>query len=308
MNATLRQLKVFEAVARHLSFTRAAEELFLTQPAVSMQVKQLEQHVGLPMFEQVGKKVSLTEAGREMQFYSRAIMQLLDEADDVLEGLRGGERGHLSLAVPSTANQMTMHLLADFRQRNPAFTFNIDITNREGLLRHLELNECDLVIMGKPPEEAGLESVAFMDNPLVVIAAPDHPLASRKRIDPADLKQETFVIREPGSGTRIAMERFFAEHGWHPGGGMEMASNEAIKQAVEAGLGLGIVSLHTLDIELAAKRLVVLEVESFPILRHWYIVQRQGKRLSAVATRFREYVIDEAGRVWQTPGSAKKGG
>ncbi len=307
MNVTLRQLKVFEAVARHLSFTRAAEELFLTQPAVSMQVKQLERHVGLPMFEQVGKKVSLTEAGREMQFYSRAIMQLIDEADDVLEGLRGGERGHLALAVPSTANQMTMHLLADFRQRNPAFTFNIDITNRKGLLRHLELNECDLVIMGKPPEEAGLESVAFMDNPLVVIAAPDHPLASRKRIDPADLKQETFVIREPGSGTRIAMERFFAEHGWHPDGGMEMASNEAIKQAVEAGLGLGIVSLHTLDAELAAGRIAVLEVDSFPILRHWYIVQRQGKRLSAVATRFREFVIGEAGRVWQTPGSTRKG-
>jgi len=302
MNVTLRQLKVFEAVARHLSFTRAAEELFLTQPAVSMQVKQLESHVGLPMFEQVGKKVSLTEAGREMQFYSRAIMQLLDEADDVLEGLRGGERGHLVLAVPSTANQMTMHLLAAFRQRNPAFTFSIDITNRKGLLRRLELNECDLVIMGKPPEDAGLEAVVFMDNPLVVIAATDHPLASSKRIDPASLKQEMFVIRETGSGTRIAMERFFAEHGWHLGGGMEMTSNEAIKQAVEAGLGLGIVSLHTLDVELAAGRIAVLDVESFPILRHWYIVQRQSKRLSAVATRFREFVIGESGSVWHTPG------
>ncbi len=306
MNVTLRQLKVFEAVARHLSFTRAAEELFLTQPAVSMQVKQLEQHIELPMFEQVGKKVSLTEAGREMQFYSRAIMQLLDEADDVLDGLRGGERGHLNLAVPSTANQMTMHLLAAFRQRNPAFTFSIDITNREGLLRRLELNECDLVIMGKPPEDAALEAVVFMDNPLVVIAAPDHPLASRKRIDPSSLKQETFVIREPGSGTRIAMERFFAEHGWRPGqgSGMEMTSNEAIKQAVEAGLGLGIVSRHTRDVELAARRLAVLDVKSFPIPRHWYIVQRQGKRLSAVAARFREFVIGEAGQVWQIPGGS----
>ncbi|MDX1594389.1 MAG: LysR family transcriptional regulator [Gammaproteobacteria bacterium] len=304
MNVTLRQLRVFEAVARHLSFTRAAEELFLTQPAVSMQVKQLEQHVELPLFEQVGKKVSLTEAGREMQFYSRAIMQLLDEADDVLDGLRGGEHGHLGLAVPSTANQMTMNLLAAFRRRNPAFTFSIDITNREGLLRRLELNECDLVIMGRPPEEVALEAVAFMENPLVVIAAPDHPLAERRRIDPASLRQETFVIREPGSGTRIAMERFFAEHGWHPdqGSGMEMTSNEAIKQAVEAGLGLGIVSLHTLDVELAAGRLKVLDVKSFPILRHWYIVQRKGKRLSAVASRFREFVIAEAGSVWRIPG------
>jgi DNA-binding transcriptional LysR family regulator len=304
MNVTFRQLKVFEAVARHLSFTRAAEELFLTQPAVSMQVKQLEQHVGLPLFEQVGKKVSLTEAGREMQFYSRAIMQLLDEADEVLEGLRGGERGHLVLAVPSTANHLTMRLLAAFRQQNPAFTFSIDITNREGLLRRLELNECDLVIMGKPPEDENLDAVAFMDNPLVVIAAPEHPLTGKSRIAPKSLRSETFVIREPGSGTRIAMERFFAEHGWRLGGGMEMASNEAIKQAVEAGLGLGIVSLHTLDVELAAGRLAVLDVESFPILRRWYLVQRQGKRLSAIATRFRDFVVREAGRVWHTPGSA----
>ena len=303
MNVTFRQLKVFEAVARHLSFTRAAEELFLTQPAVSMQVKQLEQHVGLPLFEQVGKKVSLTEAGREMQFYSRAIMQLLDEADEVLEGLRGGERGHLVLAVPSTANHLTMRLLAAFRQQNPAFTFSIDITNREGLLRRLELNECDLVIMGKPPEDQNLDAVAFMDNPLVVIAAPDHPLTGKSRIAPKSLRSETFVIREPGSGTRIAMERFFAEHGWRLGGGMEMASNEAIKQAVEAGLGLGIVSLHTLDVELAAGRLAVLDVESFPILRRWYLVQRHGKRLSAIATRFRDFVIQEAGQVWHTPGS-----
>jgi len=304
MNVTFRQLKVFEAVARHLSFTRAAEELFLTQPAVSMQVKQLEQHVGLPLFEQVGKKVSLTEAGREMQFYSRAIMQLLDEADEVLEGLRGGERGHLVLAVPSTANHLTMRLLAAFRQQNPAFTFSIDITNREGLLRRLELNECDLVIMGKPPEDENLDAVAFMDNPLVVIAAPDHPLTGKSRIAPKHLRSETFVIREPGSGTRIAMERFFAEHGWRLGGGMEMASNEAIKQAVEAGLGLGIVSLHTLDVELAAGRLAVLDVESFPILRRWYLVQRHGKRLSAIATRFRDFVISESGRIWHTPGSA----
>jgi len=305
MNVTLRQLKVFEAVSRHLSFTRAAEELFLTQPAVSMQVKQLEGHVGMPLFEQIGKRVHLTEAGREMQHYSRAIAHLLDEADDVLATLRGGESGHLELAVPSTANHLTMHLLAAFRRRRPTCTFNVAITNREGLLRSLEQNDCDLVIMGQPPEQVGLEAQRFMENPLVVIAAPDHPLAGRrKRLPLARLPEENFVIREPGSGTRTAMERFFAEHGQVVSSGMEMASNEAIKQAVEAGLGLGIVSRHTLDVELAAGRLVMLPVEGFPILRHWYVVHRSGKRLSAICTAFRQFVIDEADRYWQLPGSA----
>lgn len=303
MNVTLRQLSVFESVARHLSFTRAAEELFLTQPAVSMQIKQLEENVGLPLFEQLGKKIFLTEAGREFYHYSRVIAQQLAEAEAVLEDLKGVTRGRLDISVASTANYFATRLLAAFVHRYEGISFSLDVTNRETLLRQLESNERDLVIMGKPPEGMGLATEAFMENPLVVIAAPDHPLAKERKIPLARLQEETFVVRERGSGTRIAMERFFAEHHAKLTAGMEMTSNEAIKQAVSAGLGLGIVSIHTLALELQLGCLTVLDVEDFPILRHWYLVHRAGKRLSPVAQAFREFVLSEAKGLLHMPGA-----
>ncbi len=295
MHITLRQLKVFEAVARHLSYTQAAHELHLSQPAVSMQIKQLEENTGLPLFEQVGKKTYLTEAGREMYHYCRRIAGELDEAEAVLEQLKGVQRGRLDISVASTANYFATRLLAAFARRYPGTSFSLDVTNRATLLRQLEDNEKDLVIMGKPPADMQLLAEDFMANPLVVIAPPDHPLAGEKRVPLRHLESETFVVREPGSGTFIAMERFFDEHRVSLTTGMEMTSNEAIKQAVEAGLGLGIVSIHTLELELEAGRLVVLDVEDFPILRHWYVVHRQGKRLSPVAEAFKTFVFEQAG-------------
>ncbi len=294
MHVTLRQLAAFEAVARHLSFTRAAAELHLTQPAVSMQIKQLEQATGLPLFEQLGKRIYLTEAGRELYQYSRNIQQQLQELESVLEDLKGVRRGRLSLAVASTANYFAPRLLAAFSKRYEAVAFSLDVTNREALLRHLEANDQDLVIMGRPPEELDVEAAPFMENPLVVIAPPDHPLAGRRRIPLARLESESFVLRESGSGTRIAMERFFAERGIRLSTGMELSSNEGIKQSVEAGLGLGIVSRHTLETYLDARRLVELDVEGFPILRHWYVVHRRGKRLSPVAQAFKTFMLEEA--------------
>jgi LysR family transcriptional regulator, low CO2-responsive transcriptional regulator len=302
VHVTLRQLKVFEAVARHLNFTRAAEELHLTQPAVSMQIKQLEEGVGLPLFEQLGKKTFLTEAGQEMFNYSRSIGQLLDDAGEVMESLKGVQRGHLDVAVASTANYFATRLLAAFVQRFPDITFSLDVTNRETLLRQLEGNERDLVVMGRPPAGLDLDASAFMDNPLVVIAPPGHELAAAGAVPLHRLEAETFVVREQGSGTRIAMERFFNERGVHLRTGMEMSSNEAIKQAVEAGLGLGIVSIHTLALELETGRLQVLEVEDFPILRHWYVVHRQGKRLSPVAQAFKSFILEEAAGVLSLTG------
>ena len=291
MNVTFRQLKVFAAVARHLSFTRAAKELHLSQPAVSMQIKQLEESAGISLFEQIGKKTYLTEAGREMFHYSRSIAQQLVEIEEVLEQLKGVSRGHLTIAVASTANYFATRLLAAFTKAHDGISFSLDVTNRKSLLHQLEQNECDLVIMGKPPETMELVTEAFMENPLVVIAPPEHPLVGKKHISMQRLQEETFVVREFGSGTRIAMERFFDEQGFQLKTGMEMTSNEAIKQAVEAGLGLGIVSIHTMALELEAKYLVVLDVEKFPILRHWYVVHRQGKRLSPVAEAFRQFVL-----------------
>jgi DNA-binding transcriptional LysR family regulator len=301
VHLTLRQLKVFEAVARLGSYTRAAEELHLTQPAVSMQIKQLEEGAGLPLFEQLGKKIYLTPAGEEMQHYCRVIAQQLDEVDRVMAEMKGMKRGRLVIAVASTANYFAPRLLATFSQRHPEITISLDVTNREGLLEHLDANDTDLVIMGRPPEGLDLVAEPFTENPLVVIAAPDHPLVATGHIPLEWLQQETFVVREQGSGTRTAMDRFFAEKGVRLSTGMEMSSNEAIKQAVQAGLGLGIVSVHTLQLELETRRLAVLDVEYFPILRHWYVVHRRGKRLSPVAQSFKAFVIKEARGLLRQP-------
>ncbi|HEX23062.1 MAG TPA: LysR family transcriptional regulator [Chromatiales bacterium] len=294
MHLTLRQLKVFEAVARHLSFRRAAEELHLSQPAVSMQIKQLESNVELPLFDHVGKKVFLTEAGREMFHYSRAIAGLLDEADEVIKQLKGARRGKLALSVASTVNYFAPALLGTFCRRFPDITISLDVTNRETLLRQLADNEADLVIMGQPPAGGELEAGAFMENPLVVIAPPDHPLAGKQGVPMMRLQDETFLVRERGSGTRGATERFFSQHGITLNTGMEISSNEAIKQSVQAGLGLGLLSRDTLEMELALNKLVVLDVEGFPIVRHWYVMHRRAKRLSPVAEAFKQFLLEEA--------------
>ncbi|MEK6770394.1 MAG: LysR family transcriptional regulator [Pseudomonadota bacterium] len=292
-NISLRQLKIFEAVARHLNYTRAAEEFFLTQPAVSMQVKQLEEQLGLALFEQLGKRIHLTEAGKEVLAYARTIGQQLDEMETVLNRMKGMQGGRLRISVATTANYFIPVLLGSFSRNFPDVTISLDVTNRETLLRQLGENTVDLVIMGQPPVEADVEAEAFKDNPLVVVAPLDHPLAGKKKIPLARLQEETFLVRESGSGTRIAMERFFNERGMRLKTGMEVGSNEAIKQSVQAGLGLGLLSRATIEQELALKRLVVLDIAEFPIMRHWYVVHRRGKRPSAAAEAFRKFLLDE---------------
>lgn len=294
MNITLRQLRVFSAVARHLSFTRAAEELCLTQPAVSMQVKQLENQLDVPLFEHLGKKIFLTEMGKEVYHYSRSILQQIDELQGVLNSLKGLGKGRLKISVASTANYFIPVLLAGFCQRYPGVTVSLDVTNRETLLTQLAENEVDLVVMGQPPEDMDLGYEAFLENPLVIVAPPEHPLAKEKKVALKRLEQEVFLVREPGSGTRIAMERFFAQHDVHITTGMEVGSNEAIKQSVQAGLGLGLLSRDTVEMELALGRLVILHVAEFPIMRYWYVVHRHGKRLSVVAQAFKDYLIKES--------------
>ncbi len=293
MHLTLRQLEVFEAVARLASFTRAAEELHLSQPAVSMQIRQLEEAAALPLFEKLGKKIHLTEAGREFFHYSQEVGRLLCELDEVVEALKGVQTGRLRISVATTANHFATRLLAAFSQRYPGTSFSLDVTNRKSLLDQLASNDADLVIMGKPPEGLDLEATAFMDNPLVIIAPPGHPLASVDKIPLKRLQDETFVVREKQSGTRIAMERFFEERGVQFKTGMEMTSNSAIKHAVEAGLGLGVVSIHTLELELEAGRLTLLDVQGFPIERHWYLVACRGKRLPPVARAFFDFLMGE---------------
>lgn len=293
-HVTLRQLKVFESVARHLSFSRAAEELHLTQPAVSMQVKQLEEQAGLPLTEMIGKKVFLTEAGEEVARHARRIAQQLREAGEALDALKGVRGGRLSIGVISTAKYFAPRLLAEFRRRQPGVELHLGVYNRETVVRKLAENEIDLAIMGQPPQEFPTVAEAFADHPLVIIAAPDHPLARKKQIDPALLNEETFVIREPGSGTRATMERYFADAGVVPRHCMELISNETLKQAVMAGLGLAFISAHTVSLECEVGRLVRLPVTGTPIIRRWYVVQRAEKLLLPVADTFRSFLIAEA--------------
>ncbi len=294
LHLTLRQLKVFETVARHLSFSRAAKELFLSQPAVSMQIKQLEENVSLPLFEQMGKRIHLTEAGNELYHYSREILQRLTDLETALEELKGMDRGKLNIAVVTTANYFTPQLLAKFCQRHKNITVSLNVSNRESVLKQLDDNIIDLAIMGQPPEGLDVVSQSFMENPLVVVAPPDHSLCKKTKIPVKRLAQEVFLVREPGSGTRNAMERFFRQHSAQIRTGMETDTTEAIKQAVQAGMGLGIMSRHTAELELTIGRLKVLDVQGFPILGNWYVVIRKNKRLTATAQAFRDFLLSEA--------------
>ena len=301
MNFTLRQLQLFEAVARHSSYTRAAAELHLTQPAVSTQVKQLEAMVGTPLFEHMGRKIFLTEAGREMYEFSRNIAQKFTDIGVVLDEMKGVRRGALNISIASTAKYFAPYLLAAFCREHPGITVNLDVTNREALLRQLAENLPDMAIMGAPPEGLDLVAESFMLNPLVVIAPPNHALAGSERISLERLLRESFIVRERGSGTRNAIERFLEQRNLSMTTTMEMSRNEAIKHAVMAGLGLGIVSVHTLEMELTLKRLVVLDVEGFPIVKDWFLVHRRGKRFSAAAAAFKDFVLQESSRIIKIP-------
>jgi LysR family transcriptional regulator, low CO2-responsive transcriptional regulator len=293
MNLTLRQLRVFESVASHLSYTRAAQSLFLTQPAVSMQVKQLESQLGVALFEQVGKTIYLTETGKEVLSYTSNINRQLDELEQLVNQRKGVKGGKLRISVATTANYFVPTLLAAFNRRYPEVVISLDVTNRQALLGQLNDNSVDLVIMGQPPAERDLEAWAFLENSLVVVAPPDHPLTTEKRIPLLRLQDETFLVRELGSGTRNAMERFFSERDIKLKTGMEVGSNEAIKQSVQAGLGLGLLSRDTVEMELTLNRLRILDIEHFPIVRDWYVVHRRGKRLSTAAQEFQNFMLVE---------------
>ena len=294
---SLRQLQVFESVARHLNHSRAAAELFLSQPAVSMQIKQAEQTIGMPLFEQVGKKLFLTEAGREMLHYSRSVISLMQEMETVFDEMKGLEHGRLNIAVVSTANYFMPQLLAKFIQAHPKIKVSLSVANRDAVLKQLAENIADLAIMGQPPEGTDMVADPFLENPLVVIAIPTHPLAIVKNIQPRQLAKETFLLREQGSGTRGVVERFFASHKLPLPTHMAMDTNEAIKQSVQAGMGIGIISIHGIELELETRRLVVLDVDHFPIVRHWYIVHRKDKRASVATQEFYRFLLDAAKRL-----------
>lgn len=306
-NATLRQLKVFEAVARHLSFSRAAEELHLTQPAVSIQVKKLEDHAGLPLFEQLGKKIHLTPAGVEMLHSSRLIIQQFKEVEEAMTQFKGVSGGKLNVAVISAGDYFFPRLLVEFARRHSGVTLNFGVCNREELLDQLANNVTDLAIMVRPPLDMDTVSEPFAPHPYVIVAPPDHPLASKKRIPVSRLAREPFVVREKGSDTWNSMEEGFSGHLADLNIAMEIKSTETIKQALIAGMGVSFLSAHTVSRELQAGSLAVLDVQGFPLMLNWYVVHRKHKRLPPVAQAFKGFLLtDGAAWIEQTVGFSLK--
>lgn len=292
-NATFRQIKVFEAVARHLNYSRAAEELRLSQPGVSLHVKQLEEHAGLPLFEQRGKKIYLTSAGREMLHYSRAMIQQLKEADEALAALKGIRGGLLNIAVISAGDYFFPGLLAEFCRRHEDVTVRLTVNNRKEIVRQLEENTTDLTVLLRPPENPDMIAEAFAPQPHVIVAAPEHALVSKRHISLQALAKEAFIVREQGSDTRLAMEELLAEFRVKFNVTMEIKSTETIKQAIIAGMGISFLSAHTIGQELELGRLSVLDVEGFPVMRKWHIVHHKNKRLPLVAVAFKEFLLRE---------------
>jgi LysR family transcriptional regulator, low CO2-responsive transcriptional regulator len=291
--ATLKQLRTFESAARLLHFGRAAAELHLTQPAVSIQLQQLENEVRLPLFEQVGRRMHLTHLGEELLGHVRALLARLREAEEAMEGLRGGGGGELHIAATTTAEYFAPRLLAEFRRLRRGLKVRLTVNNRDAVVRELTDNNVDLAVMGRAPRGLNAVATAFAKHPLAIIAAPDHPLVQKRRLQLRQLAGETFLIREHGSGTRGAMEQAFAAQRFTPDETIEIGPNEAIKQAVAAGMGVGFVSLHTVGLELATKRLAVLPVAGMPVMRDWYVIHRARKRLSPAAAAFKDYLVAE---------------
>jgi len=290
MHVTLRQLQVFEAVARLKSFSRAAEEMHVTQPTVSKQIRLLHEQVGLPLLEQLGKKIFLTEAGQELYTTCAGWLDTWGRFEQTIANLKGLKQGRLKIAAVTTTKYFMPRILGPFCAQYPGIDIALEVVNRDRLLDRLAHNQDDLYIMGVPPEGMDTESEPFMENPLIVIAHANHPMAGRKRIPFAELAQEVFLVREQGSGTRMTMERVFHERKTALRVKMELGSNEAIKQAVAGGLGLALLSRSTLNLDPSQKELAVLDVEGFPIMRAWYVVRPKGKQLSVVAATFLEFL------------------
>jgi DNA-binding transcriptional LysR family regulator len=291
-HATLRQLQLLEAIVRLGSFTRAAEELFLTQPTVSMQIKKLADAVGMPLFQQVGRCVEPTDAGREVYAACRTVLRTLSDLEGRLADLQGLRRGRLRLGVVTTAKYFVPEVLGAFCERYPGVDVALKVSNRERILDRLADAEDDLYIIGQPSETGNVDAVPFAPNPLVLLARSDHPLARERHIPFARIAEEQFILREPGSGVRDTMLKRFAAHGLTPRVRMELGSNEAIKHAILGGLGISVMSLHSLTLEAASGRLVLLDVEGFPIERMWYLAYSRSRELCLVARTFLSFAID----------------
>jgi DNA-binding transcriptional LysR family regulator len=294
MNITFRQLRVFVEVARAGNMTRAAEALHLTPPAVSMQVKEVEAQVGLPLFDRQGRSVVLSTAGEYFLVHAKKLLAALKEADDAMARLRRVEHGLLTVGMVSTAKYFVPHLLARFHEEHPGVEVKLRLANnRDQLVALMTAGEVDLAIMGRPPKELATRAEPFAAHPHVFVAAPGHPLLATPHAPPEALLRYPFIVREDGSGTRAAMEGWLAEHRVAPSIAMELPSNETIKQAVIAGMGLTFLSLHTIGLELKTGMLAVLDVADTPVVRTWNVVHLGARVLSPAAEAFRYFLIEQ---------------
>ncbi|OFZ86344.1 MAG: LysR family transcriptional regulator [Betaproteobacteria bacterium RBG_16_66_20] len=293
-HGTLPQLRVFEASARLGSLTRAAEELHIAQPTASVQIKKLTDTVGLPLFEQVGRRVYLTDAGQRLYAGCNDVFRALSALEEALNGMRAMESGHLRLAVCSTGKYFAPRMLGAFIQRYPGVEASLEIHNRKSLIDRLASNEDDLYLFASPLHREDVVTQALLPNPLVIFARDDHPLASARNISFERIATEPFLMREPGSGTRLLAIALFEQRGLTPRISMELSDDEAIKEAILAGLGVSIMSRFTLGLEPKPQRLVCLDVEGFPLENHWHIAYPVGKQLSPTARAFMDFARLEA--------------
>jgi len=291
---TLRQLQIFSVAARHMSFARAADELHLTQPAISMQIRQLEDAAGLPLFERIGRRLALTEAGEKLTHHASRILGEIKDAEDAMTSLKQADSGSIAVGLVSSATCFAPKLLARYSQQYPRVDVHFLVGNREMLLRLLQDNAIDLAIMGRPPPELDTIAEPLARHPHVVIAPVAHALAGARRFDLQELRGETFLLREPGSGTRAAAEDMFRQHLFAPAKVVTLGSNETIKQAVMAGMGVSLISLHTLLLELRTGEVALLDVNGTPIERTWQIVHMRAKQLSPTGTVFRRFLLEHA--------------
>lgn len=290
LHVSLRQLRTFEAVARLKSFSRAAEEMHVTQPTVSKQIRLLNDEVELPLLEQIGKKVFLTEAGEQLYATCADWLETWGRFEQTIADLKGVKQGRLRIAAVTTTKYFMPRILGPFCGKYPGIDIALEVVNRDRLLERLVRNQDDIYIMGVPPDGLDIECEPFMENPLVVLAPASHPMVQRKRVPFTSLANVPFIVRERGSGTRLTIERVFKEHNIPLMIRMELGSNEAIKQAVAGGLGLALLSQSTLHLDPSQDEVTVLNVQGFPIKRHWYVVRPRDKQLSVVATTFLEFL------------------
>jgi LysR family transcriptional regulator for metE and metH len=310
-HVTVRQLRTFIEVLRRGSFSAAAQALHLTPPAVTLQMRQLEEAAGMPLLERTGARLEPTQAGQEVANAAQRVELAISDCAEALSGLRGLKGGRVSIGVVSTAKYFAPHALSAFSRAFPSVEIRLEVGNRSMIVAALEANTLDLALTGRPPEHLEVDRAPIGPHPHVIVVRPDHPLARRRRLAASVLAGETFLVREPGSGTRNLMERFFAESHVTPRIGMEMASNETIKQAVMAGLGIAFLSAHTVSAELADGRLALLDIAGLPVVRQWFIVRLARRRLLPAAQALRQFLIDEGEKFLppmpQNAGTRRKG-